>query len=203
MKNLIKKLGKSSHWIITAFLFLYVLLPVLSPIFFKIGWNDAGGNIQYFYRFLCHQRPERSYFLFGEKLTYTIEELREAGYGGLLLGYPFVGNEDIGYKMAFCSRDLFMYGLLALSGLFISLYKKRINMKWWVIVLLVTPMIIDGTIQLISEISVFNQYKETLAIVSPYYLSNNFTRALTGGLFGLGIGLFLFSELKAAVRSQD
>jgi uncharacterized membrane protein len=200
LKKLIRTVGKNLHWIITIFLILYVVVPILSPIFLEIGWTKAGWTIQNIYRFLCHQRPERSYFLFGEKLTYTIEELREQGYRGTVLGYDFIGNKEIGYKMAFCSRDLFMYSATALSGLFIALYHKRIHVSWWILALLLTPMIIDGTIQLVSEINYFNN---NFFLDSPFYLSNNLTRAITGALFGLGTGLFMFSELKAAIRSED
>lgn len=203
MKKIFWKIGKNLHWILTIFLALYVILPVLSPILFKLGLDRFGWYIQTFYRVLCHQRPERSFFLFGDNLTYTIEELRKHGYNGIFFGYPFIGNEEIGYKMAFCSRDLFMYSATAISAFFISIYPKRIQIKWWVLALLFSPMIIDGTIQLVSEISFVMNPELLGSLESPYYLSDNLIRAITGTLFGIGTGLFLFSELKAAIKSED
>jgi uncharacterized membrane protein len=182
---------------------VYLLLPVLSPVFFKLGYDRLGMWIQTIYRFLCHQRPERSFFLFGDKLTYSLTELREFGYNGSFLGYPFIGNADIGYKMAFCSRDFFMYLATAISALFICIFPKRVKVRWWVLIILLAPMIIDGTIQLISEISFASNSNLLESLDSPYYLSNNLVRAITGLLFGTGTGLFLFSELRAAIKLED
>lgn len=203
MKKLIRTIAQNLHWILAIFTVIYFILPILSPIFFKLGFPRLGWYIQTGYRFLCHQRAERSIFLFGPKLSYSLAELRMHGYKGMFFGYPFIGNEDIGYKMAFCSRDLFMYFATAVTAFFICITKKRIRVAWWVLVLLLTPMMIDGTIQLISEVTFLSHTGVLGSLDSPYYLSNNLVRAITGLLFGTGTGLFLFSELKAAIKLQD
>lgn len=188
------------HWIISISLLTYTFIPILSPILFKLGFDRPAWWIQTAFRFLCHQRPERSIFLFGEKFTYSLSELKDYGYQPRPLGYPFVGNNKIGYKIAFCTRDLFMYSFMSLAGIFVSFYKKRVKIKWWVVALMIIPMMADGITQFISEILIISQGNSgDVTLANPFYLSNNLTRAITGGFFGIGIGLFLISELKEAV----
>ncbi|MBN2100619.1 DUF2085 domain-containing protein [Candidatus Dojkabacteria bacterium] len=202
MKTIFKKLYRNLHWIIVIFLFLYTLIPILSPVLFHFGYYRSAWWIQTIYRFLCHQRPERSLFLFGEKISYSLNELEKLGYNTKVTGYPFVGNEYIGYKIAFCTRDTFIYGLMTITGFITNLSKKKISVKYWVVILLVLPMILDGTIQFISEFLYLGQDTFNLTVQHPFYLSNNLNRAITGGLFGTGIGLVIFPELKTATRED-
>ena len=39
-----------------------------------LGWSNLGKTIYNFYIPFCHQLPQCSWFLFGEKLTYTLAE---------------------------------------------------------------------------------------------------------------------------------
>jgi uncharacterized membrane protein len=192
---------RNLHLIVALFLLTYTLLPVLSPILFKLGLEKPGWWIQTLYRLFCHQRPERSFFLFGEQLSYSLEELSQNGYKPRLMGYTFVGNEQLGYKIAFCSRDLFLYGAMSFSGLFVSFYKKEIHIKWWVLLLLVVPMVLDGGTQLVAELLYFSD-TNILTLAEPFYLSNNLNRSITGSLFGAGMGIFIHSELKRAVQDE-
>ena len=203
MKSIIKLLYRNLHWILAALLVCYVLIAFLSPVFFETGHPRAGWWIQTIYRFLCHQRPERSLFLFGEQLTYTLEELEAAGYFGSVLGFPFIGNETLGYKVAFCVRDVFLYSSLALAGIFVAIYSKRIKIKWWMLIIATIPIALDGITQFASEFLYMTQDRFVFELASPFYLSNNINRAVTGFIFGLFIGLFIFSELKSAVRDES
>ncbi|MEA3357302.1 MAG: DUF2085 domain-containing protein [Patescibacteria group bacterium] len=184
------------HLLLAIFITIYTVIPILSPILLHFGFTRPGWWIQTTFRIFCHQRPERSIFLFGEKLTYSLSELINNGYWSSIFGYPFVGSERIGYKVAFCIRCTFLYGTLAATGLVTSLSRKIIKISWWTPVLLILPMTLDGTMQFLSEATFIAQDKLELELAKPYYLSNNLTRAVTGGLFGLGIGLFIFSQLK-------
>ncbi len=181
---------------------VYVLLPFLSPILFRIGLDRPAWWIQTLYRYLCHQRPERSVFLFGEKLTYSIADLHNYGYDISYVGYPFIGDATIGYKVAFCVRDIFIYTIMAAAAIFVSASKMRVHVKWFILILLTVPMIIDGTTQFIAEFLFLTQTSWGIHLAKPFYLSNNFRRAITGSMFGIGSGLFLFSELKAAVTDD-
>jgi len=190
------------HWFISIFLLIYIITPILSPVFFHLGLNRYGWWIQTIYKFLCHQRPERSIFLFGSKFTYSLEELAAHGYKGRILGYTFAGNTELGYKIAFCARDTFMYGAMAISGLIVNIVKKTIKIKWWILILITLPMLIDGGVQFVSELLFLTQNQAVSNLAEPFYLSNNLTRAITGTIFGAGMGIFIISELKDAVTQK-
>lgn len=175
-------------------------MPLLSPVLMHFGKNRPAWWIQTVYHFLCHQRPERSLFFFGERLTYTVQELENLGYNVGLIGYTFVGNEEIGYKVAFCVRDTFIYSTMAVTGIIVSALNKTVTVKWWWAVILSIPMALDGGIQFISEFLYLSQESFGLSLENPFYLSNNLNRAITGALFGIGVGLFIFSELKKATQ---
>jgi hypothetical protein len=70
----------NQHWIVLfSLLFgLYVVLPFLAPVFMAAGLAPIGQLIYTIYSFLCHQLPERSFFLFGPKLTYTLAEIQSS-----------------------------------------------------------------------------------------------------------------------------
>lgn len=140
-------------------------------------------------------------FLFGEQLTYSLSELKNSGYDGGLAGYTFIGNGQLGYKVAFCVRDTFIYGSMALAGLVVSLLKKPIKFNWIIIIIASLPMILDGGIQFVSEFIFLTQVRWGFDLAKPPYLSNNVMRAVTGTFFGVGIGLVLFSELKDALSN--
>jgi len=57
---------------------IYVILPLLAPAFMHLGWNVPGRAIYFIYSWLCHQLPERSFFLFGPKFTYSLAEVQAA-----------------------------------------------------------------------------------------------------------------------------
>ncbi len=178
----------SKHWL-TVFNLLvgtYVMLPVLAPVLMAAGATDFGNAIYLLYRPACHQLPERSFFLFGPKMTYTIDELWSLG----LLPQPddifarrkFVGAPIVGYKMAICERDIALYGGLFLGGLAFGLFRRRIrplSLVGYAICLL--PMAIDGGTQLFM-------LRE----------SNWMLRVFTGGLAGVASAWMLYPRLDAA-----
>jgi sortase A len=55
----------AEHWlaIVIGLLALYAGLPWLAPLFMKLGWNEPAQAIYLAYSFMCHQLPQRSYFL--------------------------------------------------------------------------------------------------------------------------------------------
>jgi len=60
------------HWLAVANVLaaIYAGLPVLSPYLKARGLEFAGQLIFVAYRVACHQRPERSFFLFGYPMAY-------------------------------------------------------------------------------------------------------------------------------------
>lgn len=180
--KLIFQLAK--HWLALANIFWgsYVILPLLAPLLMIAGLILPARVIYTIYRPLCHQRPERSYFLGGPQVVYSSEELAA---GGVDVG-PFsrdIGNEAMGWKMAFCERDTAIYGTIFVAGLAYGLLRGlrrgkgagtwRMPLRYFVLFLV--PMGIDGVLQLFG-----------------FYESNWLWRTLTGVIFGLGAVLFAY-----------
>src|SRR5512144_1184233 len=70
----------SRHWL-EVFLVLYgvwVWLPFLAPVFMHLGWSGAGRAVYLVYSLFCHQLPERSFFLFGQKAMYSLANIQAA-----------------------------------------------------------------------------------------------------------------------------
>jgi DNA-binding NarL/FixJ family response regulator len=42
----------------------------------KLGLNRAGNAVYFIYSFFCHQLPERSFFLFGQKTMYSLNQIQ-------------------------------------------------------------------------------------------------------------------------------
>jgi uncharacterized membrane protein len=160
----------------------YVVLPVLAP-WLMVRGHDSWANILYMiYRPLCHQLPERSFFLFGPQYVYTLEELSRAAGG--LVPHRWVGNAEIGFKTAVCQRDLAIYGVMTLAGfLFWPLRRtlKPLPVRWFLAMLV--PMAVDGGGQLIG-----------------LWTSTPWSRLITGGLFGLAAVLLAFPYLESGLR---
>lgn len=138
---------------------LYVLLPLLAPALMVGGAPQLGRAIYVIYRPACHQLPERSFFLFGPKPLYSLQELQDAGLvsaqDGPVERQRFVGAPGIGFKAALCQRDLAMYGGMLAAGLVFGLLRalragrSPHPLKLWVFALLLVPMAIDGGTQLL------------------------------------------------------
>jgi uncharacterized membrane protein len=183
------KLAK--HWLALINLVwgLYVGLPLLAPVFMDMGLTLPAQVIYTIYRPVCHQRPERSYFFGGPEIVYSPEELAAAGVDL----DPFVrdiGNEHVGWKVAFCERDVAIYGAIFLSGLVYAVVRDRLKirpMRFRYFVLFLIPMGIDGVLQLFG-----------------FYESNWLLRTITGAIFGVGAVFFAYPYLEdgfADVRS--
>jgi uncharacterized membrane protein len=173
----------AKHWLLLANLFwgLYVGLPLLAPILMNTGWTLPAKVIYTVYRPTCHQLPERSYFLGGRQHAYTAEELAEAG----VEIQPFsrdIGNEAVGWKVAFCQRDVAIYGSIFLTGLVYALIRRRLG-KWKMpfryYLLFLVPMGIDGLLQLVGI------HESTWVL-----------RTITGVIFGVGSALFAYPYLE-------
>ena len=60
--------------VILAILGLIVLLPLLAPLFKKIGWDQLAHAIYHLYSFSCHQKASRSIFLFDEQCAWCTRD---------------------------------------------------------------------------------------------------------------------------------
>lgn len=174
--------------------FIYVGLPFLAPVFMKTGITGPAYLIYRGYGMVCHQMAFRSWFLFGEQ---TIYPRAAAGVNSVIpygkatgqnenddwAAREYIGNPQVGYKVAFCERDVSIYAAILLFGLIYAVANRKLpQFPWylWVLIGLV-PIGLDGGTQLISQLP--------LSLI-PYRESTPFLRALTGGLFGFTTAWF-------------
>jgi uncharacterized membrane protein len=165
---------------------LYILPPVLAPILMANGSPQVGKLIYAVYRPACHQLPERSFFLLGPQVTYSIDELWARGMlpqpDNLFARQNFVGAPEVGWKMALCERDMALYGGLLVAGLIFGLVRKRIRpLSLLAYALCLLPMAIDGGTQLV------------LLRESTWFL-----RVLTGGMVGMATVWVLYPHIETA-----
>ena len=166
-------MGIARHWLLLINLAvgIYLFLPLAAPVLVNTGYERPARVIYSFYSFACHQLPERSYFLFGEKPFYSIAALEAAGLppgGGLFERRTFTGNPLTGYKVAICERDIAIYGTVFLGGLLFGLVRRRIRApSVKVYLLFLIPIALDGFTQLFG-----------------LRMSNWWLRTVTGALFG-------------------
>lgn len=174
--------------------FIYVGLAFLAPVLLANG-NKLTSNIIYtVYGRLCHQLSYRSWFLFGEQPAYpraiaNVQGLNpyETATGldpqDLQSAVSFRGNKILGYKVAFCQRDIAIYGAILLFGVIFALTKRTIPplplLAWILLGLL--PIGLDGVSQLISQLP---------WDIIPVRESTPLLRTITGALFGFSTAWF-------------
>jgi uncharacterized membrane protein len=186
-------------------LVIFILLPVLAPVLVKNGLEFPARLIYWAYSNLCHQLPYRSWFLFGTHTHYPLEITDiERGldfatafqYNGELENSRIIiGSETLGYKIAICQRDLAMYLGLLLSGYGFLIFGKiwrRIPFWAWV-AFGVLPLAFDGFSQLAGHL-------ETLPVLFPLRESTPLLRTMTGGLFGIITGLYVYPLMESRYR---
>ncbi len=184
------------HWLalFNALVALYLLLPFLAPVLANAGLSRPASLIYSVYSATCHQLPERSYFLFGERPFYSLSSLETGGLPedqGLFQRRTFRGNDSTGYKIAVCQRDVAIYGSVVLAGLLFGILRGRVRgIGLKVYLLLLIPIALDGLSQLFS-------LRE----------SNWWLRTVTGALFG-GASVWLAhpyieAAMRDVVRSEE
>lgn len=102
-------------------------------------------------------------------------------------------------QCGWCARCTFLWLATFVSSGIVFYYKpafafKGISLK--TAILLSLPLALDGGIQLLS--TMYSLYTAS----TPFYESTNSIRAVTGILFGTGIGLFLFPRLHDELRGN-
>jgi uncharacterized membrane protein len=201
------------HWF-EVFLFIYglwVLLPFLAPVLMNVGWSGAGKGLYFFYSFFCHQLPERSFFLFGQKTMYSLPEIQAAWQSTVdpLVLRKFIGNETMGWKIAWSDRMISFYTSVWLFALILLPFRQKIKpLSMWGFILFLVPIVIDGSMHMISDFAGigqgFRDSNQWLALLTNNAFSasfyagdalgsfNSWMRLITGLLAGLGIAWFIF-----------
>jgi uncharacterized membrane protein len=180
----------SRRWlrVVNGLALLYVGLPLLAPLLMYLGAEWPARVVHAIYRPLCHQLPQRSFFLFGPQATYRYEQLA-ARVGAQVTDNPwsgaFLGSPDVGYKTALCQRDIAIYGMIVIAGLLFGILRtgRRVRpMPLWAYVAFgVLPMLVDGGYQWISYAlaTLFPRMGVLPHETTPVF------RVVTGSLFGL------------------
>jgi uncharacterized membrane protein len=190
--------GRHYMMVLNLIVIFYLGLPFLAPVLTKVGAEGPANLIYRGYGLVCHQLAYRSFFLFGEQLVYPraaaeVEGLytyseatglgEESKVEDILTARRFIGNDNVGYKIALCQRDVAIYASILLFGVLFSLSGRRIPALPWYLWILIgmVPIALDGMSQLLSQ-PPFNfwDFRES----TPYL------RVLTGVLFGFTTAWF-------------
>ena len=130
-----------NYWatVITVVLGLVVATALSIPFLWYFGLDAIAQPLFIALHFTCAQVPSHSFFIFG-------------------------------HQLGLCARNLSIYVSMFLGSLVFVLSKKRIpGLPWWLWILVLLPMVWDGTTQLFG-------WRESTWIL----------RLVTGTLFGLG-----------------
>jgi uncharacterized membrane protein len=180
----------TKHWVavLNTLAFLYIGIPFLAPLLMLTGSPRTAHIIYLVYRPMCHQLPQRSWFLGGVQAHYSLMQLADmVGSDSTpeVWSRDFVGTPSVGYKVALCQRDVAIYGTIVLVGLLYGVFHRRIKirpLKWWLYVVFgVLPMLVDGGYQWLSYLIAF------IWPSNPYIQPHETTpllRTITGALFG-------------------
>jgi uncharacterized membrane protein len=185
---------------------LWVFAPFLAPIFMYLGWTGVGKTIYFIYSFFCHQLPERSFFLFGQKSMYSLGEIQSAWQNTTnpMILRQFIGNGSMGWKIAWSDRMISFYTSVWLFAVTWYPFRRKIKtLSWPGFILLLLPLIIDGGTHTLSDFAGIGQgFRDNnqwladwtkYAFPMTFYVGdalgsfNSILRFITGLLAGLAI----------------
>lgn len=213
------------HWLLVfAVLFGVVnIAPFLAPLLMRLGWTGPANVIYTLYSLQCHLMADRTFFLFGRQPTYNMEQFPFALTGtttDMWALREFVGNSEMGWKVAQCSRTVFLYGTIWLGGITFGVLRQRRMIRRLSLVgcvLLMLPMMIDGTTHFIGEIregltNSFRHQNQWLADLTGHVLPNWFyvgdgwgtfnswVRLISSVMFGIAVVWLAFPVLDQSMR---
>jgi len=209
-----------------AILTVFNALPFLAPVFMKLGWEGVGRALYLTYGPFCHQMAQRSFFLFGPEgiQMYNLADLPVDTNGMTstevtLAMRRFLGNEQLGWKVAWSDRMVYMYMaplLVAIAYAFMRRFKAIQPLPVWLFPVLLLPMAIDGGTHMLSDLTGgvgqgFRYTNEWLATLTSHRLPTSFytgdafgsfnslMRLISGIAFGIAVGglLYPFTDLAA------
>ncbi len=227
----------SKHWLafFNVVLAFYVGLPILAPVLMNAGATGPANVIYTLYKPMCHQMATRSYFLFGEQYAYprdiaganltpieaytpNLPEYQDIDPNNwvdfyLLAGREFIGNEQLGYKMALCERDMGIYTFILVGGLLYAMLRRRFTIRplplLFFILIGLLPIALDGFSQLFGyystplDSSVPTGFLAQVQRIFPLRESTPFLRTATGALFGLMLAWLAYPHVDAGMRITE
>ena len=161
IKQYIYRAGKQTgevllrYWahLLTGVLGLIVFITLLIPFLSYLGLDAIAKPLFFALHAICAQIPSHSFYI-------------------------------LGHQLGMCVRNLFIYGSMFVGALVFLLSKKRLpGIPWWVLVLMILPMALDGTTQMVG-------WRESTWVL----------RMITGTLFGLGSIWFALPLMQKYLR---
>ncbi len=178
---------------IVAAINVVILLP---PILVQVGLEKIAKYLYIVLGVICHQRADRSFYLFGDHFLYPKAEVWKHVPFDEIFTFDFRNRftcgEGLGCKLGVCARCTGMY-LGLLIGLLISELLLQFRIPKIIPILFLIPLMLDGTIQTIAYI---------IAPEQGFYESTNTRRFFTGLLFGFGVGYLMISAIKPAIAKS-
>ena len=181
------RLEQAVQWFLRHWLLLfnvvwgaYVLAPLTAPVFMNQGMTTAATVVYAVYSTQCHQLPERSYFLFGDKISYSIGEIdaaRGSDNNQMFELRKFIGTEQMGWKVAWSDRMISLWGAIWLASLAYAALRNRgpKHISVGLLLLLLLPLAVDGSSHFVADI--------LRPLGSGFRDSNDWLRQLTGDFF--------------------
>lgn len=97
----------------------------------------------------------------------------------------------VDHQCAWCARDMAIWGGVLVAAIMVKAFRLR-GLKLYQILPFMIPIGLDGGIQTIANLMAFTSDQ-------PLYISTNLMRAITGSIFGVGLGL---TVLPMAINAQ-
>ncbi|MGH2582211.1 MAG: hypothetical protein ACRDFQ_04875 [Anaerolineales bacterium] len=199
----------------------FVALPFLAPVFMYFGLEPLGRVMYGIYSFTCHQLPQRSFFLFGSKTMYSLGEIQTAfqNTNNPSLLRQFIGNPEVGWKIAWSDRMVSMYGAIIPAALIWYPLRHRLGpLSIWGLIWFLNPMILDGMSHILSDLAGIGQgFRDTntwlVALTgnrfsASFYAGdaigsfNSWMRLLSGVFFAIGVAWFTFPYLNESMGNE-
>jgi uncharacterized membrane protein len=134
--------------------------------------------------------------------------------------HAFVGAPELGYKVAWSDRMVSLYGGILLGGVLFALLRRWLRSPRWALpLLMIVPIVLDGTTHMISDWRGMGQgfrydnawlaYLTQNVFPASIYVGNelgsfnSWMRLITGLLAGLGITWMLYPALDDAFRETQ
>lgn len=202
---------------------VYNILPFAAPVAMRLGWTGVGTALYDLYATQCHQMAQRSFFLFGEQLMYSLDDLpvevSNTGFKDTIALRRYRGDETYGWKVAWSDRMVYMYGTIWATSIVYWCVSRRRAVRLlplWTMLLFILPMAVDGTTHLLSDVSGLsagfrynNAWLASLtgnAFPSTFYAGdalgsfNSYARLISGIMFGVGVVWVLFPRVDQEAR---
>ena len=214
------------HWLALLLtpMFIFVLVPFLAPVAMAAGWTTVGKVIYWLYTPFCHQLPQRSWFLFGEKLTYTLGEINQVfSYTDAWTLRRFYGTPEMGWKVAWSDRMISFYTLTPLFGLLYAVLRqagRRVQpLSLRALLVALTPLVVDGFTHLLNDAfagdytSGFRDTNAWLAVLTAnafpgFYAGDHlgtfnwWLRLLTGLIAAWGVAFTVFPLIDQIISEE-